>query len=141
MREYLMKSLLAVACLALVIVPMPVKAQGSALGMSITVNPSEVTPGSTVGVFAVVTNNSSKQLRTTVTFTSLSPCGTETTLGYNRLSLDPGRTVWVTVSYPLPPDACKGTYSISINEKSGGKGSGNASAADAAATCYLNVVG
>jgi len=134
-----MKNVLVLACLTLVSVPLPAKAQGSDLGMSISVNPSEVTPGATVGVFAIVTNNTSKQLRTTVTFSSVSPCGTETSLGYNRLSLYPGQTVWVTVSYPVPPDACKGTYTISISEKSSSEGP-SASAADVSASCYLSVM-
>jgi len=138
MRKHLLKGVLALACLTLVSIPLPVTAQGPDLGMSIRVNPSSTTPGSTVGVFAIVTNNTSKSLKTTVTFTSLSPCGTETSLGYNRLSLYPGQTVWVTVSYPIPPDACAGQYAISIVEKSGGKPSGT-SAAENAATCYLSV--
>ena len=138
MRNYLLRTFLALACLTLVAVPLPVKAQ-SDLGMSISVNPSEVTPGATVGVFAIVTNNTSKQLKTTVTFTSLSPCGTQTSLGYNKLSLYPGQTVFVTVSYPIPPDACKGTYTISINEKSSGKGPGAAASAEANASCVLSL--
>jgi hypothetical protein len=138
MRNYLLKGVLALACLTLVSMPLPVTAQSPDLGMSIRVNPSSTTPGSTVGVFAIVTNNTSKTLKTTVTFTSLSPCGTETNLGYNRLSLLPGQTVWVTVSYPLSPDACAGTYTISIVEKSSGKPSAS-SAADNAATCFLSV--
>ena len=138
MRNYLVRMFLALACLTLVAVPLPVNAQ-SDLGMSISVNPSEVTPGATVGVFAIVTNNTSKQLRTTVTFSSVSPCGTEASLGYNRLSLYPGQTVWVTVSYPIPPDACKGTYTVSISEKSGGKAGSASSAADPSASCFLSV--
>jgi hypothetical protein len=138
MRNYLLKSFLALTCLTLVSIPLPVSAQGSDLGMSITVNPTSTSPGGTVGVFAIVTNNTTKNVRATVTFTSLSACGTETSLGYNRLSLFPGQTVWVTVSYPIPPDACPGMYAISISEKSSGKPSGN-SATQGAATCYLSV--
>ena len=138
MRNYLIRSVLALACLTLVSMPLPVTAQSSGLGMSIRVNPTSTIPGGTVGVFAIVTNNTAKSLKTTVTFTSLSPCGTETSLGYNRLSLFPGQTVWVTVSYPIPPDACAGTYTISIVEKSSGKPSPN-NAAENSATCYLSV--
>lgn len=138
MRNYVVKSALTLACLTLVLVPLPVRAQSSDVAMSISVNPTSTSPGGTVGVFAIVTNNTAKNLKTTVTFTSLSPCGTETSLGYNRLSLFPGQTVWVTVSYPIPPDACPGMYSISITEKSNGKPSGN-SAAQSAVTCYLEV--
>ncbi len=135
MRNYLIKSFLALACLALVSVPMPVKAHGSGVGLTIRVNPLTSSPGGTVGVFAFVTNNTGVKLRTTVSFTSLSACGIETNLGYNKLVLSPGQTVQVTVSYPLSPDACTGMYTISINSSGGGK-----NAPTASTSCYLTVV-
>jgi len=131
----LIKSFFALACLALVLVPVPVKAQSSGVGMTIRVNPLTTSPGGTVGVFAFVTNNTGARLRTTVSFTSLSACGIQTSLGYNKVVLNPGQTVQVTVSYPLPPDACTGTYTISISASGGGK-----NAATASASCYLAVV-
>src|SRR6266404_9803533 len=134
MRNYLIKSFLALACLALVSVPMPVKAQGSGVGLTIRVNPLTSSPGGTVGVFAFVTNNSGARLRTTVTFTSLSACGIETNLGYNKVVLSPGQTVQVTVSYPLSPDACLGVYAITITAGSGGK-----TASASSAVAYLTV--
>jgi hypothetical protein len=139
MRNYLVRSILALACLALVVVPVPVRAQSSDIGMSIRVSPTSTTPGGTVGVFAVVTNNTSSKLRTTVTFTSLSPCGTETTIGYTRLALSAGQSMQVTVSYPLPPDACLGMYTVSITAKSGGGGKNSTSTAAASASAYLTV--
>src|SRR2546422_11337280 len=105
MRNNLIKSFLALVCLALVLVPLPVKAQSSGVGLTIRVNPLTTSPGGTVGVFAFVTNNTGARLRSTVSFTSLSACGIQTRLGYNKVALNPGQTVQVTVSYPLPPDA------------------------------------
>jgi hypothetical protein len=135
MRNYLIKSVLALACLTMVLVPAPVGAQSTSdMGMSIRVNPTNTSPGGTVGVFAFVTNNTSNKMRTTVTFTSLSVCGGETTLGYNRLALNPGQTIQVTVSYPLSPDACLGMYTITITAKSGGKNS-----AEYSTSTYLTV--
>ena len=134
MRRNLINSFLALACLALVLVPVPVKAQSSGVGLTISVNPLTTSPGGTVGVFAFVTNNTGARLRTTVTFTSLSACGIQTNLGYNKVVLSPGQTVQVTVSYPLPPNACLGVYAISITAGSGGKTSSESSA-----TAYLTV--
>ena len=128
MRNYLIKSFLALACLALVLVPVPVKAQSSGVGLTIRVNPLTTSPGGTVGVFAFVTNNTGARLRSTVSFTSLSACGIQTSLGYNKVVLNPGQTVQVTVSYPLPPDACLGVYAITISAGGGGKTSSTSSA-------------
>jgi len=123
MRSYLIKGVLLFVCTTLVSISEPAKAQASDVGLSIRVNPTTVTAGGTVGVFALVTNNTGNKLRTTVTFTSVSPCGTETNLGYNKLALNPGQTVQVTVSYPLSPDACVGLYTVSITASSGAKNS------------------
>jgi hypothetical protein len=134
MRNYIIKSVLALACLGLVLVPVPVRAQSSGVGLTIRVNPLTSSPGGTVGVFAFVTNNTGARLRTTVTFTSLAGCGIQTNLGYNKVVLSPGQTVQVTVSYPLSPDACLGVYAITITASSGGKNSSESSA-----TAYLTV--
>ena len=130
----LIKSFFALACLALVLVPVPVRAQSSGVGLTIRVNPLTTSPGGTVGVFAFVTNNTGARLRTTVSFTSLSACGIQTSLGYNKVVLNPGQTVQVTVSYPLPPDACLGVYAITITAGSGGK-----TASASSAVAYLTV--
>ncbi len=127
MSSYLLKAIFAFACLSLTLVPVPVVAQSSDIGLSISLNQSTMSPGGTVGVFARVTNNTSSKIRTTVTFKSLSPCGIETQLGYNRLALNPGQTIQVTVSYPIPPDACPGSYEISVSASSGGKNSASSS--------------
>jgi len=132
MRNYVIKSFLALACLALVLVPLPVKAQSSSLTMSIAAYPSTAHAGDDIGVYALVINSSSSKMRTTVTFTSLSPCGKQTTLGYNRLSLYPNQGIQLSVQYALPADACPGTYAVTIS--SGGKNSVGSSA-----TTYITV--
>ncbi len=138
MQNYLIKTIMALTLLTLVSVPLPVSAQTPDLGMSISVNPTSASPGGTVGVFAFVTNNTSSKLRTTVYITSLSACGTQTSLGYNKLALNPGQTVQVTVSYPIPPNACLGMYTVSISAKSGG-GRNSTASATASASAYLTV--
>jgi len=126
-----MKSFLALACLALVLVPAPVSAQ-SGLTMSIAGYPSTAHPGDDIGVYALVVNATSGKMRTTVTFTALSPCGQQTTLGYNRLSLYPNQGIQLSVQYALPANACLGTYAVTIS--SGGKNSVGSSA-----TTYITV--
>ena len=138
MQNYLTKSIMALAFLTLVSVPLTVRAQTPALGMTIRVNPLAASPGGTVGVFAFVTNNSSSRVRQTVYITSLSACGNKTSLGYNKLVLNPGQTVQVTVSYPIPPDACLGMYTVSISAGSSGGGK-NSAATVASASASLTV--
>jgi len=140
MKNYLNKSVMVLvcltACLTLVLVPAPVNAQSLPVAMTIRVNPVTSSPGGTVGVFAFVTNTSGAKLRTTATISSLSPCGIETNLGYNKLVLNPGQTVQVTVSYPLAPDACLGVYAVSISVNAA---SGKNSSAPISTTAYLTV--
>jgi len=122
MQNYIIKGALSVALLTMMSAFAATKAQTpSDLEMSISVNPSTVSRGGTVGVFALVKNTTSSRLRATVTLDSLSPCGTRT-LGSNKLDLQPGQAIQVTVSYPIPADACLGMYQVSISEKSGGGG-------------------
>lgn len=138
MRNYLITGVVATFCLSMLLVPAPVTAQSSDLGLSIRVTPTITAPGTTVGVIAMVTNNTSSKMRSTVTFTSLSPCGVVTSIGYNRLSLNPGQTIMVTTTYPIAPDACLGMYEISVATKSGG-GKNSTAAATPSATAYLTV--
>lgn len=139
MRNYLIKGVITTICLTMLLVPAPVTAQSSDLGLTIRVTPTTAAAGTTVGVVSFVTNNTSSKLRTTVTFTSLSPCGVTTNIGYNRVALSPGQTIMVTVTYPIAPDACVGTYAISINAKSGGGGKNSTSASTPSATAFLTV--
>ena len=130
MQNFIIKGTLVMVALTMMSVGPAMKAQTSSdVSMSISVNPTTVSPGGTVGVFAFVTNNTSSKMRTAVTINSLSPCGTQTTLGSNRLELLPGQTIQVTVSYPIPADACLGSYMVSITTKSGGGGKRSSTAA------------
>jgi len=134
MQRFLIKTALVLTCLTLTAVPLPVRAQSPALAMTIGTNPTSVKPGGTVGVFALVTNNSTSRVRTTVSFTSLASCGIQTSLGSHKLVLEPGQSIQVTVSYPIAPNACSGVYTVTISGGGGGKGSVGSSA-----SCYLTV--
>ena len=108
MRKYLVTTVLSLACLALISLPLPVRAQSAEVALSISASPTTVARGGNVVVSALVTNTTSKRMRATVTLMSLSPCGTETSLSYQRINLEAGRTVALTVLYPISADDCQG---------------------------------
>ena len=124
------KSTLLLACVTLLYLPLfaqsskpqpePNRGGGSScLNMSIGVSPSTASPGSMVGEFALVTNCSSSRVRTTVTFSSMSPCGVKSVCGSHKLVLDPSEAIQVTCSWPIPTDACLGLYTVTISASSG----------------------
>ncbi len=131
MRNYVIKSILALVCLTMVLVPVPVKA---AADMYISVSPGTVMAGDWAGVSAVIINNSTSKIRMTVTFSAVDPCGTKTALGYNRLALAPGQSVLVTTAYATKFSSCRGMHAVSVS--TGGKGN----TAGTNATTYLEVL-
>jgi hypothetical protein len=135
MRNQLIKTVFALSCLAMVLVPLPTSAQSST-AMYISLNPTTVLAGEWARVTGVVMNNSTSKLRITVTFTAFDPCGTKMDLGYNRLALNPGEQVLITTAYPTSADSCRGTHTVTM---SSGGGKGKAAAATPGATAYLEV--
>ena len=128
MRNYLIKSFLTVLCLAMISVPAPVNAQkggaengpaAACAGISVYTSSPQVTRGYNIGVVAMVVNCSSGKQRITVQITAMSSCGVETAIGYNRVALNPGQSIQVTVAYPIPADACPGQYTVTAT--AGGK--------------------
>ena|SRR5215471_12672591 len=122
----LVKSTLMLACLVSLCLPLfaqsskqpePDRGGGGSgcLSMSIGVSPSVTSPGSMVGEFALVTNCSSSRVRTTVTFSSMSPCGIKSVCGSHKLVLDPNEAIQVTCSWPVPTNACLGLYTVTIS--------------------------
>ena len=140
MRSYLPKIFLTIACLALIAMPLPVGAQSSDVGLSLRVLPGTTSPGTNVAFSGLVTNNTSKKMRTELTITSLAPCGGETTIGFVKVALEPGQTKFVSGAYAVPADACLGMYTVTMSaDLSSGKGSTAASSADPSASAFLEV--
>src|SRR5437867_3785811 len=104
----LTRSVLALACLTIVLAPVPLKAQTSALSVvMVQTNTVTATAGWPIGISTLVANYSSSKVRGKVTLTLQSPCSTTaTTIGYSNLALSPGQGTWVTLSYPIPSAAC-----------------------------------
>jgi uncharacterized membrane protein len=128
MRNYLVKFVLALVCLTVVSGPQPVNAQkgdnqngpaAACAGISVYTSSPQVTRGYNVGVVAMLVNCSSSKQRITVQITSVSSCGVESAIGYNRVALNPGQSIQVTVGYPIPADACPGVYTVTATAGSG----------------------
>lgn len=140
-RKHLTIAAVALICLSVVVMPSGTSAQTSDIGLSVSTGSATATRGSGVAVFGLVTNNTTRKMRTTVSLSSQSPCGTETAIGEVTLSLDPGKSVALSSYYPIPADACTGMYAITITgdtSKSGGKNS-SASTSNPSATAYVEV--
>src|SRR6185503_14235829 len=75
---------------------------------------------SSVGVFARVTNCSSGKKRYTVTGSSVSSCGSETTFASGVMSFSAGESKNISVAYPIAPDTCVGPMTVSISVYDGG---------------------
>lgn len=141
MRSLLFKNILAVVCLSLISLPLTVvNAQSSDIGLSIKMGSATVARGSGVAVFGLVTNNTSSKMRTTVSISAISPCGTETSLGDARVSLEAGKSVALSVYFPIANDACTGMYAVTIIADSGKAGGKNSTAIAApSATAFVEV--
>lgn len=128
MQRFLVNSLLGAACLMFLLMSTPASAQkggpdngASTCGnIAVWTSSPQVSRGYNIGVVALVTNCSSSKQRITVQFTSVSACGVETAIGYNRVALNPGQSIQVSVAYPIPENACPDIYTINA-EASGGK--------------------
>ena len=122
MRRYAAIIALALVCLTVVSGPQAVNAQkgnqggggstSDCAGITVYTSSPQVTRGYNIGVVAMVVNCSSSRQRVTVQITSVSACGVESAIGYNRVALNPGQSIQVTVAYPIPADACPGVYTV-----------------------------
>ena len=137
MQNFLIRSVLGAICLTLISLPLPVRAQkaqqdgaGATAACStvgVWTSSPQVTRGYNIGVVALVGNCSGSKQRITIEFTSISACGIETAIGYNRVALNPGQSIQVSVSYAIPADACPGLATINAVTTSGKGSSSSAS--------------
>jgi uncharacterized membrane protein len=139
MKRFFSQTIVALACLTFLLLPLPTSAQSSDVSLSIGTSAPTVTRGGGVAVYALVTNNSTSKIRSTVTLSAFSSCGSETRLGENRLTIEPGKSVALSVYYPVPSDACTGMYAVTINADSGKTGGKTASVSSSSATAYVDV--
>jgi len=127
MKSYLLKCILALACLALVSIPMSgqdARRGGGSTGGSgcavvqtprLSTTTTTIEANASVGVFGKVTNCASGKKRYTVTGSSVSSCGEETVFASGVMSFAGGETKNISVAYPIAPDTCKGLMTVSIS--------------------------
>ena len=134
MRNYIMKSFFALACLALVVVPLSAQkgkgggggggGGGSAGGgCAVVATPmlssTTASPGNLVAVYSRVGNCSSGKATYTVTVSSLSSCGAETMIASSSITLRGGEYMLISASYPLAPDTCVGPMVVTASVSNG----------------------
>ena len=127
MHSRFVKSLLAIACL--IVVSIPLSGQkgkpgggggggGTSSGCAVVATPttSSVTtsPGMNVGVFGRVSNCATGKKRYMVTLTSMSSCNAETVIASSLISFNGGESKLYSISYPIAPDTCAGDMTISV---------------------------
>jgi hypothetical protein len=131
MRNYIMKSFFALACLALVVVPLSAQkgkpgggGSGGSGGCAVVATPSLSTvtasPGLNVGVFGRVGNCAGGKKRYTISVSSMSSCGAETMIGSSVVTFNGNETKLISVSYPIAPDTCLGSMEVTVSAYSGG---------------------
>jgi len=136
----MIKSVLALVCLAMV--SMPISAQkgkpgggggstgGSACAVvaSPTLSTSTASPGLNVGVFGRISNCSTGRQRYTVTISAVSSCGQETIISSSLITFNGGESKLISVSYAIAPDTCTGPSTVSVSVSAGGTVVGSQSA-------------
>lgn len=130
MNSYMTKSVLALACLAMVSMPISGqkgKGAGGPTGGSDcadvatpTLSTTTSSPGLNVGVFGRVGNCSTGKQRYTVTISAVSSCGQQTTIASSVLSFNGGESKLISYSYAIAPNTCVGTSTVSISVSGGG---------------------
>ena len=136
MHSYMIKSVLALMCLAMV--SMPISAQkgkgggGSTGACAVVTTPSlsssTSSPGLNVGVFGRITNCSTGRQRYTVTISAVSSCGQETVISSSVITFNGGESKLISVSYAIAPDTCTGISTVSVSVSAGGTLVGSQSA-------------
>jgi hypothetical protein len=129
MKNYLIKGVLALVCLALISIPLfaqkgkPGGGGSGSGGCAVTTTPSLSTatasPGINVGIFGRVTNCSTGKARYTVTVSAVSPCGEETIIASPLITFNGGESKLISSSYAIAPDTCRGVSTVSVSVYSG----------------------
>ncbi len=125
MRNYIIKSFLALACLALVVVPLSAQKGGgggsSCAAADIQLGSYSASAGGWVGVYGSLQNCSPSKKRYTVEITATSACGVETMIAHYRSAFNPLENKLYSIVYMLAPTTCSGpsTVTVSVYDGSG----------------------
>ena len=132
MRNFLIKSMLAILCLTMLSMPLSAqKGKGGGGGGGSTggggcavvavpmLSTTTASPGINVGVYSRVGNCSTGKATYTVTLSSISSCSLETIISSSVISFRGGEYKLISVSYPLAPDTCLGPMVVTASVSSG----------------------
>lgn len=126
MPSRILKSVLVLACLIVVSIPLSAqKGKGggggggtTSSGCAVVSTPSTssvtTSPGMNVGIFGRVSNCATAKKRYTVTISSMSSCNAETVIASSVITFTGGESKLYSVSYPIAPDTCAGDMTISV---------------------------
>ena len=130
MKSYMIRSVLALACMAIASMPIPAqknKPGGGSTGSSAcavvatpTLSTSSSSPGLNVGVFGRVGNCSSGKKRFTVTISAMSSCGEETVMASPVITFEGGQYKLISTTYAISPDTCLGLSQVTVSVYEGG---------------------
>lgn len=131
MKNCLVKPALGLVCIVLLALPLFAQrgkggGGGSGSGCAIVDTPRLSTTwttreaNSSVGVFDRITNCASGKKRYTVTGSSVSSCGQETVFASGSMSFAGGESKNISVAYPIAPDICPGSMTVTISVHEGG---------------------
>ena len=131
MRNFLIKSMLAILCLTML--SMPLSAQkgkgggggstgggGCAVVATPMLSTTTASPGINVGVYSRIGNCSTGKKTYTVTVSSMSSCSAETIISSSVITFNAGEYKLISVSYPLAPDTCVGPMVVTVSAYSSG---------------------
>ena len=93
----------------------PASAQGGCASANTSVYPYTAHPGQAVAIASFIPNCSGGKARYIVEHIHTDACGVRRTLSSIRLTFAAGQTRFVSVSYIVPPDACLGAGSETVN--------------------------
>jgi len=142
MKNYFIKSVLALACLTLVSMPLAAQkgkggnggggstgGSGCAVVATPLLSTTSASGGINVGVFGRVGNCSTGRQRYIVTISAVSSCGEETIIGSSLITFNGGETKGISAAYPIAPDTCLGLSTVSDSVYAGDTLLGSQSAA------------
>ena len=126
MKTWLVKSALALTCIALISATMlgqngrgggggGSSSSSCAVVATPVLSTSTASPGINVGVFSRVGNCSASKKRYTVSVTALSSCGEETVIAAPVISFAGGEYKLISTTYAIAPDTCVGLSTITVS--------------------------
>jgi hypothetical protein len=123
MRRLLIKTVVALACLALVSVQVPAQKGGgggstgggsSCAGADIQLSNYTASTGGWVGVYGTIQNCSPSKKRYTIDISAKDACGVETMISHYRSAFNAGENKLYSITYVIAPNTCRGSSTVTV---------------------------